>query len=197
MGPRPSHRGAAATTGGRLPVQAPEAAPRPVAPVGALSPRRSPVIPTAMLPADMRRDLSAIVQQLRNVPRTLIGDPAEVVHFLGRTARALERVRDRPIALPTLPPATTRTSAPTPAPPSPPRALSALERAEAVFRSADAAPDPTTGETAGPLSPPAPPSIISRPSALPRPRIVHDRKGRGVRVEVRRAREAGQMEMPV
>ena len=29
------------------------------------------------------------------------------------------------------------------------------------------------------------------------PRIVVDRKGRGVRVEVRRAREAGQLEMPI
>ncbi|RYC29540.1 hypothetical protein D3273_23420 [Lichenibacterium minor] len=156
-----------------------------------------PTIPTALLPADTRRDLSAIAQQLRNVPRALIGDPAEVVHFLGRTARALERVRDMPIALPTLPPATTRTSAPMPALSSPPRALSALERAEAVFRSAGAVFTPTTGGSTGPLSPPVSGSPTSGSSTLPRPRVVMDRKGRGVRVEVRRAREAGQMEMPL
>ena len=185
MGPRPPRRGAAGVAGGRLPVRAPETAPKPVAPVGAPSPRRAPAVPTALLPADTRRDLSAIVQQLRNVPRALIGDPAEVVHFLGRTARALERVRDAPVALPKSPPATARTSAP--------RALSARGHAEAVFRPTSEVPGPT----AAPTSPQVAAETVFRPGAiaLPRPCIVMDRKGRGVRVEVRRAREAGQMEM--
>lgn len=148
-----------------------------------------------MLPTETRRDLSAIVAQLRNVPRALIGDPAEVVHFLGRTARALERVRDAPIALAPSLPATPWTSVPLPALVSPPRALSLRERAEAMFRPVGEAPPPT----AAPTSPQAQAEAVFRggPSALPRPRIVVDRKGRGVRVEVRRAREAGQLEMPL
>ncbi len=66
------------------------------------------------------------------------------------------------------------------------------ERAEAVFSSAPPA-------TSAPCSPPASADAMFRTSgsAPPRPRIVMDRKGRGVRVEVRRAREAGQPEMPV
>ncbi len=192
MGPRPSCRGAAGVAGGRLPVRAPETAPKPVAPVGAPSPRRLPAVPTASLPADTRRDLSAIVQQLRNVPRALIGDPAEVVHFLGRTARALERVRDTPVPAPTSSPASPRPSGPTPALSSPPRALSVRDRAEAVFSGVSA---PTPGTPASLATAEG----VFRPSgaAASRPRIVIDRKGRGVRVEVRRAREAGQMEMPV
>ena len=132
------------------------------------------------------RDRSAAPQSARN----LIGDPAEVVHFLGRTARALERLRDTPVAVPTSSPASPRTSALT----SPTRALSAREQAEAVF---SGAPAPTSGTAPAPTSLPTPSEAMFRKGngALPRPRIVMDRKGRGVRVEVRRAREAGQMEM--
>lgn len=38
-------------------------------------------------------------------------------------------------------------------------------------------------------------TIPAKGGALPRPRIIMDKKERRVRVEVRRAREAGQLEM--
>lgn len=193
MGPRPPRRGAAALASDHSPSPPPETASRTVAPVGAPSPRRTPIVEAVPLPAETRRALSGIVKQLRDVPRAIIGDPAEVVHFLGRTARALERLRDQAVTPAPTPGATSsRPAIPSPAPTSPPRALTALERAEAVFRTA---PPPTAGGTSAPPS--AETVFRSTSGTLPRPRIVVDRKGRGVRVEVRRAREAGQMEMPL
>lgn len=191
MGPRPLRRGAAAIAGERSPVQTPDVLLRPVAPVGAPSPRRLPIVEAMPLPAETRRALSGIVAQLRDVPRAIIGDPAEVVHFLGRTARALERLRDQPVTLAAAPGATSpRPALPTPAPSPLPRTLSPHERAEAVFR---ASPPLTEGGTSAPPS--AGTVLRSTSGAQPRPRIVLDRKGHGVRVEVRRAREAGQIEM--
>ena len=192
MGPRPTRP--------RFQALPPQPAPvvvttsRQVAPVGAPSPRRAPNVETTPLPAETRRALSGIVQQLRNVPRNLIGDPAEVVHFLGRTARALERLRDQPVSSSMLAAKAVRPAAEASSLPPPSRALSARERAEAVFSDA---PPPTSGGAPAVSSPltSADAMFRSSGSALPRPRIVMDRKGRGVRVEVRRAREAGQMEM--
>ena len=195
MGPRPRPR---------LPT--PSGAPRSapvvvttaarVAPVGAPSPRRVPITPTVPLPADLHATLSTIATTMRNVPREAIHDPPELFVWLNRLAKAIERLRDQPMPAPQ---ATARPPSSAPALPTPLRALSARERAEAVFSTVP----PTTG------TPPAAPSPAesaggmtmmvtpSRGSPLPRPRIVMDRKGRGVRVEVRRAREAGQMEMPL
>lgn len=183
MGPRPPRSRPPALTGPRVAVaRQPGAAPSSVAPVGAPSPRRTPTFETVPLPADTRRTLSGIVKQLRDVPRAIIGDPAEVVHFLGRTARALERLRDEPVLV-EAPAAQAKPSAilsgasggRSSAPPVSPR-----DHGEAVFSSAGAASTPL---------------MINDPGTSAR--TVATRKGRQVRVEVRRARAAGQLEMPV
>lgn len=191
MGPRPRPR---------LPT--PSGAPRSapvvvttaarVAPVGAPSPRRVPITPTVPLPADLRATLSTIATTMRNVPREAIHDPPELFVWLNRLAKAIERLRDQPMPAPQ---ATARPPSSAPALPTPPRALSARERAESVFSTVP----PTSGMTQVAPSPPESAEGMFRSSgaALPRPRIVMDRKGRGVRVEVRRARAAGQMEMPL
>ena len=113
-----------------------------------------------------------------------IHDPPELFHFLNRQARALERVRDQPI--PVSPSAAPRTSVPALAATSAPRALSARDRAEAVFRSGDPSADPSQQAAQG---------VFAAPGVSTRPRIIISRKGRQVRVEVRRARQAGQMEL--
>ena len=154
--------------------------------VGSPSPRRTPTAPTVPLPAEVRAVLSGIVKTLRNLPRDCIHDPPELFHFLNRQARALERVRDQPV--PVSPPTAPRTSVPAPAATSAPRALSARDRAEAVFRgSGDPLADPSHQAIAQAVFAPA--------SVSARPRIIMSRKGRQVRVEVRRARAAGQMEL--
>ena len=155
-----------------------------IAAVGSPSPRRTPTAPTVPLPAEVRAALSGIVATLRNLPRDCIHDPPELFHFLNRQARALERLRDQPVPVST--PANPRTSVPAPAATSAPRALSARDRAEAVFRSGEPSAGPS--HQAGHES-------MFLPSAPPRPRIIMSRKGRQVRVEVRRARAAGQMEL--
>ena len=153
--------------------------------VGSPSPRRTPIAPTVPLLAEVRAAISGIVKTLRNVPRDCIHDPPELFHFMNRQARALERVRDQPI--PVSPSAATRTSVPALAATSAPRALSARDRAEAVFRGpGEALPDPSQQAAA---------QGMFLPSGPPRPRIVISRKGRQVRVEVRRPRQAGQMEL--
>ncbi len=192
MGPRPPRPRLPAPAGVPRPLPVVVTAGRPVPPVGAPSPRRAAIAETVPLPIETRTALSAIARTMRDVPRSLIGDPAEVVHFLGRTARAIERLRDQPVSTTGPAAKATRPTAKAPSLPPPPRALSARERAEAVFSGA-APPTSTTS------SPPTSPEAMFRASggALPRPRIVMDRKSRGVRVEVRRAREAGQMEMPL
>lgn len=160
-------------------------APRPsalgIAPVGAPSPRRTPPgPPAASVLVEVRAALSGVVKALRNVPRDCIIDRAEMLHFLNRQARALEQVRDR--ALPLSPPTPSRSPTPTTGasggrPSSPP--VSPRDRAEAIFRR--------------PAEPDRPQMIRPRTPA----RTVLCRKGRQVRVEVRRAREAGQLEMPI
>ena len=196
MGPRPRPRlpapggvsrpaAVAVTTAGR------------VAPVGAPSPRRAPIAPAVPLPSDTRAALSGIAKALRDVPRECIHDPPELFHWLNRQAMAIERLRDQPMPTPQ---AITRPPSPVPALPAPPRALSARERAEAIFSTTTG---PTSGMTQAEPSPPESAKgmtmmvIPSRSGALPRPWIVMDKKGRGVRVEVRRARAAGQLEMPL
>ncbi len=156
-----------------------------IAAVGSPSLRRTLTIPTVPLPAEVRAALSGIVKTLRNVPRDCIHDPPELFHFLNRQARALERVRDQPVLVsaPTIP----RTSVPAPAATSAPRALSARDRAEAVFRSGDPSADPSHQAVAR--------GVFAAPGVSTRPRIIMSRKGRQVRVEVRRARAAGQMEL--
>lgn len=195
MGPKPRLRLPASTAIARsAPVVI--TSPSRVAPVGAPSPRRAPTVPTVPLPADTCVALSGVAKALRNVPREAIHNPPELFVWLNRQAKALERLRDTPMPVPTSPQVTQRTSARTPALSSPPRFLSARERAEAVFSGMT---PPTSGATSAPPSPPTSAEAIFRTTsgALIRPRIVLDRKGCGVRVEVRRAREAGQLEMPV
>ena len=170
-----------------------------VASVGAPSPRRAPSIPTVPLPAEVRTALSAIAKALRNLPRECIHDPPELFHFLARQARALDWVRDQPMPIPM----TARTSPSAPSPtlalPSFPRALSAREQAEAAFCSTGDPSTPTSGVVSPVTSSWAAAEPMFHPSgtALPRPRIILSRKGRQVRVEGRRARAAGQLEMPL
>ena len=182
MGPRPTRPRPQSPPGAPRPAPVVVTTPRQVAAVGAPSPRRGGIAETVPLPAETRTALSAIVKTMRDVPRALIGDPAEVVHFLGRTVRALERLRDQPVSVASASP---KLAAATPAPSlARPQATTARQAAEAVFRTPSTRPQVTAetlhSESAG---------------AVPRPRIIMDRKGRGVRVEVRRAREAGQIEM--
>lgn len=196
MGPRP-RPSLPASGGASRPALVVATTTARVAPVGAPSPRRVPIAPTIPLPADLRATLSMIAKTLRNVPREAIHDPPELFVWLNRQAKALERVRDAPMPAPQ--PAA-RPSALAPTLPTSPRALSARERAEAVFSTTT---EPTSGTAQVAPSPPESAGGMTvmvtplRGGALPRPRIVMDRKGRGVRVEVRRAREAGQMEMPL
>ena len=196
MGPRPQPR---------LPVPGDASRPAPVvvttaarvAPVGAPSPRRVPTAPTVPLPADLRATLSTIATTLRHVPREAIHDPPELFVWLNRLAKALERARDTPMPTPQ---AAARPSLPVATLPAPPRALSARERAEAMFSTSTAPTSETTPTASSPLKVvQGMPMMVtpSRGGALPRPRIVMDKKGRGVRVEVRRARAAGQLEMPI
>ncbi len=190
MGPRPNRPHRPAPPGAPHPAPAVVTTPRQVAPVGAPSPRRAPADVTVPLPAEHRASLSVIAKALRNVPREAIHDPPELFVWLNRQAKALERARDTPVPLA---PSTSRSSTPGLPLPSPPRALSARERAEAAFIGAPS----KLGDMSALSSSPTVVETMLRSSGgrAPRPRIVMDRKGRGVRVEVRRAREAGQMEM--
>ena len=190
MGPRPNRPHQPTPPGTPRPAPVVVTTPRQVAPVGAPSPRRTPVVVTVPLPADHRANLSAIAKALRNVPREAIHDPPELFVWLNRQAKALEHARDTPVPVA---PSTSRSSTPVPALPTPSRALSARERVEAAFIGAPSTP----GEMSDLSSSPTVVETMLRSSGgrAPRPRIVMDRKGRGVRVEVRRAREAGQMEM--
>ncbi len=193
MGPRPNRPRLPAPAGAPRPAPVVVTTGRQVAPVGAPSPRRTPTAPTVPLPADLRAALSTIAKTLRNVPREAIHDPPELFVWLNRQAKALERARDMPM------PASqglARPSSPKSTLPAPPRSLSARERAEAVFSGVTV---PTSGVVQLDASPPTSAEAMFRSSVgiLSRPQIVMDRKGRGVRVEVRRAREAGQMEMPL
>ncbi len=130
------------------------------------SPRYRAVPDRVPLPAEGRAALKRIADDLRHMPTECIYDRAELVHWLSRMARRIDAERDRttPAALPAARPAQMAV----------PRALSARERADAVFK--------------GPVQPTPMP---------PKPRSITSRKGRSVRVEVRRVRAAGQMEMPL
>ena len=66
-----------------------------------------------------------------------------------------------------------------------------------LFRGARDLSTPTSGVMSPVTLPRAVVMFVASASVMPRPRIVVDRKGRGVRVEVRRARAAGQLEMPL
>ncbi len=55
------------------------------------------------LPAEARAALAAVIADMQNVPRSIVGDPAEVVHFLGRQARRLAGIRDMRVPLPLRP----------------------------------------------------------------------------------------------
>ena len=71
----------------------------PMADTLASSRLRRPDAPTSPLPADARAALAAVIADMRNFPRAIIGDPAEVVHFLGRQARRLAGIRDMRVAV--------------------------------------------------------------------------------------------------
>ena len=163
------------------------------------SPRRAPSVPMVPLPAEVRIALSGVAASLREVPRDCIVDKAELFHWLRRLARRVDDIRDRPMPVPT----TARTSpaalSPTSALPSPPRALSAREFAEAVFRGAGDPSTPRSGVVSSVTSPRTAAEAMLSPGGHPQPRstIIHSRKGPPVPVEGRRARAAGQMEMPL
>ena len=150
------------------------------------SPRRTHSVPTVPLPAEIRTALSGIAAALRDVPRDCIIDMAELFHWLRRFARRVDEIRDKPVPAPT----TARTSPAAPSPTSvlssPPRALSARERAEAAFRGAGDPSTPMSGVASPVPSPQAVAEAMFRPSgtALPRPRIILSRKGRQVRIDV-------------
>lgn len=160
--------------------------------MGAASPRRTPTVRTVPLPAEFRTALSGVSAMLRDVPRDCIIDKTELFHWLRRLARRVDDIRDKPMPVPPTP---LRTSAPTSARSAPSRALSVHDEAESMFRASVDLSAPSSGLRPAP-SHHAKAQAMFR-SALPRPRIVLSRKGRQVRVEVRRARAAGQLEMPL
>ena len=126
----------------------------------------------APVPEPVRAAIAAVVADMRNVPREIIGDSAEVVHFLGRCARRLDGVRAMRVPVP-----------PPPAPKPPSAVLMASAGADA--RTAAEA----SFSTSTRKSPEAAP-----PPAL-RVREVRNRRGRAVRIELRRA--AGQLDLPL
>ena len=163
------------------------------------SPRRTPSVPTVPLPAEVRTALSGVAAALRDVPRDCILDRAELFHWLRRLARRVDDIRDKPVPAPTTARTSPAASSPMSSLTSPSRVMSARERAEAVFRGASDPSTPMAGVASPVTSRRAAAEAMFRPggTAPPRPRIILSRKGRQVRVEVRRARAAGQMEMPL
>ena len=73
---------------------------RQIAPIGAPSPRRRPIVSTVPLPSGLRATLTTIAKTLRNVPREAIHDLPELFVWLNRQAKALERARDTQILAP-------------------------------------------------------------------------------------------------
>lgn len=136
---------------------------------GAAPARRSPPVPTVPIPPEARAALDAVIRDMRDVPRAIIGDPAEVVHFLGRQARRLAGVRDLRVPV-----------APLPAPKPPSAALMVPAGAAAARAAAEST-----------FSTPARKSPAS--AAAPRSRVVRNRHGHAVPVELRRA----QLDLPL
>ena len=99
MGPRPRPR-LPAPGGASRPAAVAVTTTGRVAPVGAPLPRRASVVPTVPLPGDTRAALTGIAKALRDVPRHCIHDPPEMFHWLHRQAKAIERLRDRPMSTP-------------------------------------------------------------------------------------------------
>lgn len=110
--------------------------------------------------------LADIVRDMRDVPRDCFMDRAEMIHWLNRMARRVEGVAT--MKAPTSPRIVRR---PLAIGPAPTRALAAHQQAEVVFGSA--------------------PKSSTKPVER---RTVTSRKGRAVPVEVRKARQHGQME---
>ncbi len=146
--------------------------------------RRGAMPPTAPLPAEARAALAAVIADMRDMPRAIIGDPAEVVHFLGRQARRLAGIRDMRVPA-ALPPAPKSPSAVLMAPAG---AAAALQAAEQTFQAAKVTPLADTFSTSTRRSPAA---------ELPQARAVVDRRGRRVPVVLRRAAAAGQLDLPL
>lgn len=169
---------------------------------------------TAPLPAEVLKALRSIVADMRSIPREVITDRGELIHFLNRMAGRVDGVAKLRVAF--TPPAPKRLKnlnagfsgiQDTTAPTSP---LSGHALAHAVFGTASTV-SVTTGsrpDVGGQSTAPAgkglktsePPSDTPQRVASRRrdeTRTVTSRKGKAVPVHIRRAREAGQMELGV
>lgn len=143
------------------------------------TPRRHSAPERVPLPAETRAALKSISDDLRNMPRDCIGDRAELLFWLNRLARRLDAERDRTAPGPSYGLGAANGSqnsgmgrvSPTQSAQRLHASATARERAEAVFK-------PETKASSMP----------------PKPRTVVSRKGKKVRVEVRR-RAAVQIEM--
>lgn len=148
--------------------------------------RRLPAPPSAPLPEPVQAALASIAGDLRHLPRDCIGDPGELLMWLRRMAGRVEGVgRMRvPGDGPIFPKRITQGNA------SDGSALGVI----------------SGPKTAGGFVPPCGSDPTSRDLAeavfgkgpvagAPGPRTITSRRGRTVRVEVRRARAAGQMEL--
>ncbi len=166
--------------------------------------------PSAPLPPAVLAALAAIVRDMRDVPRDCFMDRAEMITWLNRMARRVEGVASMKAPLPALPrpsglPRTNRGI---------PAVLTARQAAEAAFASPSKAcavkglGDQTLRSTSATIAAghalaeavfgSAPTTGKSQAVARrPDTRTIVNRKGRAVRVEVRRARASGQMELGV
>ena len=122
-------------------------------------PRRAPVPPPAALPEPVKSALGSIADDLRHAPRDVFLDRAELVHWLNRLARRVDGVS-----------AMTASTPQRESPLRPRHRHTAIGRAVTPRDIADA-----VFGTSTPIGP-------------AKPRTITSRKGKPVRVEVRRRR---------